>query len=916
MRFLWTFAVACTAIIFCSARLAFPLDVTLAWDANTESNIAGYKIYYDTDSGQPYYGTGAEQGDSPIDVPLSLDENPDPNTVQYTVLALPAETYYFAVTAYDNEAPSNESGYSNEAYSGSTPDNIPPLISNVRVIPPSYTTAVITWTTDEPSNSQVLYGTLSESYPYNKSSIDLVTSHYITLTQLQTNTTYYFVVCSTDASGNGPTTSAEQTFITDALSDTTPPVISDVRATLTSYTTAVITWTTDEASNSQVHYGTLRGSYSYTRSDIGLVTNHYITLSQLEPNSTYYFVVCSTDASGNGPTTSAEQAFATNAPSDTTPPSVFQYPSIDYANRTIDVTFSEPNMQNAEKESNYAFSPPLQFHSRGAPNDIDPLDSSSYRLYMSYLPSSTIYTLTLSNITDQAGNPLTPSTVRINDNDDDGMADDWETANRIDNAKEDADSDGLVNLEEFQNLTDPNSWDTDGDALPDAWEVVYGLDPRDADGPDGGDGDIDHDGWSNYEEYVNDTNPVDGAPLLELPAPEIVETIPHNSAGITDIYRVPKETSFSVRIEASAGVNITDAGSVVFTIDDGVNNSYQRGLGDDVVKVVKLSDDADTGVTKLWVVYDRAGDTYGDFPFDAYITITVAVKDAMGLQDVQGTYHFKIESEMAHLEANDPANLPDTSVVDKSDPAIDGIVWDAGVEVNSGELRGAKIVYNSSEPTTPRFGPVYELPALTGEGTDKLGKGNKSNKNGPPAHSKAKANRTEVKAVGFGMNLQPPTVFNTPVKLFIPCPGYQDVSTLSVLIYNGKEWVLACDCNGNVMPDGEGWMVPGSRVNNNFIDNPINDPSTIEIQVYHFSGAQAGEVKETGDLAIDGGGSCFITAAAGVRSFKGNKELLGMLSDVTALVPQFGKAFVAAVALGAGFVLSLCIIRTRWHGAI
>jgi len=784
MRFVWTFAVACAAIIFCSARLVFPLDVTLAWDANTESDIAGYRIHYDTDSGHPYYGTGAEQGDSPIDVPLSMDEDPDPNTVQYTVLGLPGETYYFAVTAYDNEEPSNESGYSNEAYT-----------------------------------------------------------------------------------------------------DTTPPIISNVRVVSTTYTTAVITWTTDEASNSQVQYGTVRGSYPYTRSSIGLVTQHYITLSRLQANTTYYFVVCSTDASGNGPTTSQERSFTTNAPSDTTRPSVVQYPSIDYSNRTIDVTYSEPNMQNAETESNYTFSPSLLFRSRGGSDDISPLNASAYRLYMSYVPRNTIYTLRLSNITDQAGNPLSPSTVRINDNDDDGMADDWEAANRIDSPREDADSDGLDNLEEYENLTNPNSWDTDGDALPDAWEVVYGLDPRDADGLDGGDGDIDHDGWSNYEEYVNDTNPVEGTSRLERPTPEIVETIPHNNAGITDTYRVPNDTSFSVRIEASAGVNATEAESFVFTIDDGVNNPYQRDPGDDVVKVVKLSDEGDTGVTKLWVVYDRAGDTYGDFPFDAYVTITVNAKDATGLQDLEGSYHFKIESEMAHLEANDPANLPYTSVVDKSDPAVDGIVWDTGVEVDSGDLRGAKIVYNSAEPVTPRFGPVYELPAVPGEG---------------------------ITPVGMGMNLQPPTVFSTPVKLFIPCPEFEDVSSLSVLLYNGKEWVLACDSNGNVMPDGEGWMVPGSRMNHNFSDDPSNNPSTIEILVYHFSGAQAaeaGEVSSTGNLAFDSSGSCFVaTAAARTSPSKIRAELVEMFSDL--LASEFEKAFACAIVLGVGFVFfGLCLIR-------
>ena len=66
----------------------FALDITLQWDANGEANLAGYKIYYDTDSGSPYNGTGALEGDSPIDMPLGQDENSDPNMVEYTLTTI------------------------------------------------------------------------------------------------------------------------------------------------------------------------------------------------------------------------------------------------------------------------------------------------------------------------------------------------------------------------------------------------------------------------------------------------------------------------------------------------------------------------------------------------------------------------------------------------------------------------------------------------------------------------------------------------------------------------------------------------------------------------------------------------------------------------------------------------------------
>ncbi len=109
------------------------------------------------------------------------------------------------------------------------------------------------------------------------------------------------------------------------------------------------------------------------------------------------------------------------------------------------------------------------------------------------------------------------------------------------------------------------------------------------------------------------------------------------------------------------------------------------------------------------------------------------------------------------------------------------------------------------------------------------------------------------------MNMQPPTVYNTPVKILIPYPHSKDVSHLDVYLYNGTGWVRACDNEGGVRPGGEGWMVPGSRV-----DHSSGNPSTIEIKVYHFSGVQLGSISSLSfsDSAAEPGGGCFIGAAA------------------------------------------------------
>src|SRR6266516_5218955 len=95
--------------------------------------------------------------------------------------------------------------------------------------------------------------------------------------------------------------------------DTTPPVISNVQSSSITASSALITWDTDEASNSVVEYGLTTG-YGSAASDATNVTSHSITLNSLGTNTLYHYRVKSTDAAGNT-ATSIDHSFQTGGSS-------------------------------------------------------------------------------------------------------------------------------------------------------------------------------------------------------------------------------------------------------------------------------------------------------------------------------------------------------------------------------------------------------------------------------------------------------------------------------------------------------------------------------------------------------------------------------------------------------------------------
>lgn len=96
--------------------------------------------------------------------------------------------------------------------------------------------------------------------------------------------------------------------------DTTPPVITNVQIVDVTQTTATVTWTTDEASDTRVEFGTST-SYGAVAVKPESVTSHSFTLDGLTPGTPYNLRVKSWDnAPVRNSATSANYTFTTLAP--------------------------------------------------------------------------------------------------------------------------------------------------------------------------------------------------------------------------------------------------------------------------------------------------------------------------------------------------------------------------------------------------------------------------------------------------------------------------------------------------------------------------------------------------------------------------------------------------------------------------
>jgi len=293
-----------------------PLSIALSWKTDEPSN------------GEVRYGRTSSTWDNYTHISVD-DELLKNHTVILSGL-FPDQRYYFRAGSTDalGNGPSSDPDEINNPFTEQDfiivlpPDiEAPRILQNPEVTIVDNESAIIMWETDEHSNSMVWYGLADsdwDGFTDSREDSALVTTHSVTITGLQPTTRYYFFAGSTDVAGNGPgvgenntNPSAVDSFWTTDIVDEATPIVSSIEMVHATDTTVLIEWLTDEPGNSMVQYDSssqVWGDYSYSTNDSEMAISHTVTLTGLQPETTYFYRVASTDANGNGPISNSESS--------------------------------------------------------------------------------------------------------------------------------------------------------------------------------------------------------------------------------------------------------------------------------------------------------------------------------------------------------------------------------------------------------------------------------------------------------------------------------------------------------------------------------------------------------------------------------------------------------------------------------
>ena len=209
------------------------------------------------------------------------------------------------VVAEDEAGNINYDSYATEVFTANT--TAPPTPTGIQIDDISNKDAnqyrlAISWLAPsflDPGNFKGydVYSATSAGGPFTKIATTTETSYV--QTNLTKDTQYFYYITSTDKTANvsAPSTTVNA-FATGRY--TRPPNVTKDPDVLAMSKKATVSWVTERAANSSVEFGKTIGlGQSIGNSVSDFVTDHIVTLTNLEPDTTYYYKAVFVDPDGN-----------------------------------------------------------------------------------------------------------------------------------------------------------------------------------------------------------------------------------------------------------------------------------------------------------------------------------------------------------------------------------------------------------------------------------------------------------------------------------------------------------------------------------------------------------------------------------------------------------------------------------------
>jgi len=357
--------------------------VYLTWNANTESDLAGYKIYYGTTSNTYDVTTDVGKVTNYITPELS-----------------PGSTYYFAVTAYDTA--NNESNYSAEI-NVLIPDedqNPPPtpVLTNLQLEEQKVHLYWNEVNSLDLEGYKIYYGTSSRNY---EKIVDVGRVNDYIVSDLSEGLTYYFAITSNDSSGNESDFSNEMNEDIPVL-DITPPAIYAVEIRDSVLVDLVFSEPVHKLSAENINNYNIDHDISILQVQLdGNQRIVHLTTTAHQIGIVYTLTVNNIKDLAENPNTIPPNSFCTYHynPDDQTPPIITGVEILDGTH--VNIKFSEDiERQSAENEQNYIVNNGITILNAVLDNDL-----RSVLLTTSAHNNGVTYIVAFNNIKDRAPIP-------------------------------------------------------------------------------------------------------------------------------------------------------------------------------------------------------------------------------------------------------------------------------------------------------------------------------------------------------------------------------------------------------------------------------------------------------------------------------------------------------------------------------